>query len=161
MVSDGTLEPTFNKETLEYEVEVDSGLESITVTGITTESTSIVEGNGTYNLENIETEIELIVTAEDGSKTTYKVKVIKDIESSSKIEKLVIKEGQLYPSFHKNTTTSDKYCIATVRIIQQAVTDSTTDISFSVFPTAADKMTVRITTAPAFQNASIKTETAS
>ncbi|MDE5830766.1 MAG: cadherin-like beta sandwich domain-containing protein, partial [Clostridia bacterium] len=104
IVSDGTLDPVFNPGILYYEVLVPEELEQITVTGITNDPLSKIEGNGTYQIEDLETEIKLVVTSEDGNKTTYVVKVIRDVESLSTLKELILKDGEIYPKFHKLIT---------------------------------------------------------
>ena len=104
LVSDGELDPTFNPETLEYTVEVTEEVEEITITGILNDASATIEGNGTYDLTEGDIEIPLVVTAEDGSKTTYKVKVERQIVASSYLKNLVVKDGELYPNFHKLIT---------------------------------------------------------
>ena len=54
-------------------------------------------------MTNSLTVVPLVVEAEDGSRTTYTLKVVKESLVSSLIEKLVIKEGKIKPDFHKNT----------------------------------------------------------
>lgn len=103
ILSDGVLNPTFDPTILSYTVDVESELNEITVTGIANESTSRVTGNGTYKLDENNKEIKLEVEAEDGSKTTYTLEIRKTNILSSKLAKLEIKEGEISPSFHKNT----------------------------------------------------------
>lgn len=104
LLSDGTLEPVFDKDTFEYKVVVPSELDSITVTGVVNSISSSITGNGTYNLTENETEIKLVVTSEDGVETTYTIKVEKDVTNSSKLASLVVKDGELTPHFHKLIT---------------------------------------------------------
>lgn len=104
LLSDGTLDPVFDKNTYEYRVLVPSELETITVTGVLNSVTSSIKGNGTYNLIENETEVKLVVTSEDGNETEYIVKIEKDITTSSKLAKLIVKDGELYPHFHKLIT---------------------------------------------------------
>lgn len=109
VISDSTLEPTFDPTITEYTVRVEDVLEEITVIGFANDSKATVSGNGKYDLTQYETVISLTVTAEDRSKTTYTIKVLKgekkeEEEFSSKLSELVIKQGELTPSFHKNTT---------------------------------------------------------
>lgn len=103
LLSDGNLEPTFDKNTLTYTVNVFDELKEITVTGIPNSQTSTVKGNKTYELNEKNTLIELEVEAEDLSKKTYQIIVKKNNNSSSKLENLIVKEGELSPYFHKNT----------------------------------------------------------
>ena len=106
LLSDGELEPIFNSSTHTYEVEVDESVEEITITGILSDNNATIQGNDTYDLtENEETNINLVVTAEDQTtKETYKIKVIRHINASSYLSKLVVKNGELYPNFHKLIT---------------------------------------------------------
>lgn len=106
IVSDGELDPEFDPDNNEYTVVVTDEVDSIRVTGIVNDPSSKVEGNDLYIFNEDDTEIyvELVVTAEDGSKNTYTVHIIKDITNSSKLKKLVVKDGELYPHFHKNIT---------------------------------------------------------
>jgi len=103
IISDGSLSPSFDPETLTYTVEAFSELTEITVTGVASSKTSTVKGNGTYTLTGNNIVVDLIVEAEDGSKTTYQVIVKKSSDLSSKLSNLVIKEGEISPYFHKNT----------------------------------------------------------
>ena len=103
ILSDGTLDHEFNKDILNYTVTVPEELEIITVTGKAA-ATSTVIGNGTYRLTNDTTVVELMVVAEDGSMKTYTVSIEREVKASSKIIDLVVKDGELYPEFHKNTT---------------------------------------------------------
>lgn len=103
VLSDGNLSPNFDPNTLTYTVNVLDELKEITVTGIPKSKTSTVKGNKTYELNEKNTIIELEVEAEDSSKTIYQIVVKKSNNSSSKLENLIVKEGELSPYFHKNT----------------------------------------------------------
>lgn len=103
VLSDSTLDPVFDSDTLEYNVVVPEELEHITITGIPNSANSTVSGNGVYDV-NQDFSVSLEVTSEDGNKTTYKVNIIRDVTNSSKLSKLVVKEGELYPGFHKLIT---------------------------------------------------------
>ena len=103
LLSDSTLVPTFDPAILSYTVDVPSELDKITITGIPNVANSIVTGNGTYPLDTQSKTIDLVVKAEDGSKTTYQVVVNKPSEYSSKLASLTIKDGEISPRFNKNT----------------------------------------------------------
>ena len=102
-ISDGTLNPEFNSDTLEYNVDVDSLVEEITVLGITNNKNATIKGNGNYSLTDATTDISLVVTAEDGSIKTYTVHVNKEKTASSKLLDIKSQEGILSPEFDKNT----------------------------------------------------------
>ena len=103
LLSDGTLVPTFDSAILSYTVDVPAELDRITVTGTPNTLSSKVTGNGTYELDSQSKIVELVVEADDGSKTTYQVTINKPSEYSSKLASLIIKDGELAPGFNKNT----------------------------------------------------------
>ena len=102
-ISDGDLTPEFNKDTLNYTVEVDSEVEKVTLLGIASNKYATVSGNGNHNLTPGDNTIPIVVTAEDGSTKTYTVIVKRKKEVSSKLLDIKAKEGILSPSFDKNT----------------------------------------------------------
>lgn len=103
LLSDGTLIPTFDPSILAYTVEIPTELESITITGTPNTLTSVVTGNGTYELDTQSKTVDLVVEALDGSKTTYQVTINKPGEFSSKLSSLIVKDGEIKPNFNKNT----------------------------------------------------------
>ena len=107
LVSDGELDPAFDKDTLIYEVEVDESVEEVTINGLATDINAKVSGNGEYDLTGSEeTTVNLEVTSEDNiHKKTYAVKFIRHVNASSYLKDLIVKDGKLYPSFHKLITT--------------------------------------------------------
>ncbi len=103
LLSDESLDPVFNPSTHEYTVNVPEELDSITITGIVNDSSATITGNGTYDVYE-DFIVDLVVTAEDGNKTTYKVNIHRDIPASSYLKQLIVKDGELYPGFHKLIT---------------------------------------------------------
>lgn len=95
VVSNGTLDPVFDKKTFEYNVAVDSSVNSIDITAITEDSTAIMQMNGTtYTsphtltispLNAGKTETTILVTAENGNVVTYKVIVDREADASEVI----------------------------------------------------------------------------
>jgi hypothetical protein len=78
-VNPGTLAPAFNKDTLEYEVNVGNSVNSITVTATANHSGAMVTGTGDTTLNDSETTIRIIVTSEDGSvEKTYTITVTRE-----------------------------------------------------------------------------------
>ena len=74
-VNGNTLTPSFNKYTSEYSVIVGSGVSSITVNASAISDKAKVSGTGTYNLKYGTTEINIKVTAGNGTVRTYSVNV--------------------------------------------------------------------------------------
>lgn len=69
------LTPVFNKDTLEYNLEVENGVESAKITATKEDSTASIKGTGDVSLvEGINT-FEVVVTAQNGSTKTYKVNI--------------------------------------------------------------------------------------
>lgn len=79
----GYFDKEFNSDTLEYTLYVDSYIGKVTLSGEVNDIYATVEGLGEYTLTNDVTEINIDVTAENGSVQTYKVKVVKVYKSSN------------------------------------------------------------------------------
>ena len=67
------LDPKFDKETLEYKIEVDESVEKITINAKTNDSKATVTGTGEIVLSSGENVIQVKVTAENGNEKTYKI----------------------------------------------------------------------------------------
>lgn len=68
-----TLSPVFNKETLEYEVELEPGTEKVNVNASLESKKAKIKGNGEVSVvEGINT-INIVVTAENGNERIYKI----------------------------------------------------------------------------------------
>lgn len=67
------LSPSFDKEALEYTVELDSTVESIKVNASVEDSTASLIGDGEIAVVEGSNTIELVVTAQNGNTRTYKI----------------------------------------------------------------------------------------
>ncbi len=76
----------FNKDTLEYTINVKNDIDKITVNSTLEDSKASVEGNGEFALKVGVNEIKLTVKAEDGTAKEYKLNVIRDIKPKTKRE---------------------------------------------------------------------------
>ena len=85
-LSEGKIE--FNKDTLEYTINVKNEVKKIKVNSTLEDSKATVEGNGEYELKAGINEIKLSVKAEDGTVKEYKIKVIRDIKEKTSRKKL-------------------------------------------------------------------------
>ena len=104
-VSDGTLAPEFNKETLEYVVNVNSDIETITIDSEPEVISTTVTGNGKKELTTGDNNFELVTMAEDGETSlTYKLKVVKPESDNNNIKSLILEEGGLTPTFEPSVT---------------------------------------------------------
>lgn len=77
-VSEGTLNPEFSADTLNYSVVLEKGIESITIDAKATDEKASITGTGEHALEAGDNNIEVVVTAEDGTMKTYEIKVSVD-----------------------------------------------------------------------------------
>ena len=68
------INPKFDKETLEYTVDLESGTTSINIKAITEHNKANIVGAGVKNVTEGVNNFDIVVTAENGSKRTYKLK---------------------------------------------------------------------------------------
>ncbi len=75
-VEGAAISPAFNKETLEYVVELEPNTEKIIVNATKEDSKATLEGGGEIPVSEGENNIEIKVTAENGNVRVYKIKAI-------------------------------------------------------------------------------------
>ena len=98
-----TLNPEFNKDTLEYNVEVENNVEKININAKVNDNKSSVNGTGEKDLEEGLNSFEIIVTAENGATKTYTLKIIRKEKDPIKVTvdgknyTVIRKEGILTP----------------------------------------------------------------
>lgn len=93
--------PSFNGSITEYVLNVQNEVTNIKITGTVEVSTSIVTGNGTYNLVTGDNIIKLTVTSESGLIKVYTVKVVRDKSINDDLSYLFIHEGAIIPNFNE------------------------------------------------------------
>lgn len=74
-VGEYTLSPVFNKDTLEYEVEVPNEIESVHVSASKEDSASTVTGTGDITLTEGTNKVTIVVTAQKGNTKEYVVNI--------------------------------------------------------------------------------------
>ena len=97
----GNIEYTFDRETPEYEFNVDNSVTSISILGVAEDSLSTVAGNKTYNLNTGFNEITIKVTSETGIDRNYVVKITRAKNSNAYLSGITISAGSI--SFDKYT----------------------------------------------------------
>ena len=104
-VHEGPLDPVFNKDQLEYEVEVPFGTEQLTIDVLLADSTATYEIIGNNNLNTGTNEVQVKVTAEDGTTKIYKLNVLVQDEAaySNRLTSLTVSSGTLSPDFDPDT----------------------------------------------------------
>lgn len=106
-----TLSPEFNKDTLEYSVELEPETKSIKVNAAKEDSKATLTGTGDIEVSEGENTINVVVTAQNGTVRTYiikaTVKELSPIEVTINKEKLTVvrkKEALTIPEFYNETT---------------------------------------------------------
>lgn len=106
------ISPTFNKSTLEYNLELENGIDSIVVKAETEDSKSKINGTGTIKVNEGVNKVEIKVTAENGNVRTYIINVtVKElspvtVKIGDKNYTVVRKKGIVDPplNYTENTT---------------------------------------------------------
>ncbi len=111
IINNGELNPTFNKDTLDYTIELENWVDSINIKGIPESKLSIVSGNGNYNLKVGENKYVLTVKAENNTTKSYNIRVIRKAEDTinNYLKTLNVKEGELIPKF---SPANNEYIVA-------------------------------------------------
>ena len=99
VLSNGIIQ--FNKEVLEYSVEVEYEVHEITINATLEDKKAKVEGTGDYKLNVGFNEIKLIVTAEDNSTKEYVIKITRSEEAKVELDS-DIENNQTEDSIPKN-----------------------------------------------------------
>ena len=76
-IAEGAITPEFNSGTLEYQINVPNETTKLTITATPADSNAIVKIAGNEELVVGENAIEVIVTAENGSTTVYKINAVR------------------------------------------------------------------------------------
>lgn len=105
-----TLSPVFNKDNLDYTLKVPNNATKIDVKAITNNEKSSVKIVGNTDLKVGNNVVTVEVTAEDGSKKTYKITVTREeekknepvLDSDATLSKLNVGGYTLSPAFNKN-----------------------------------------------------------
>ncbi|WP_432627204.1 SH3 domain-containing protein [Brotaphodocola sp.] len=72
-----SLTPTFNRDTMSYDLIVDQSVTSIKVNAATIDSNASAAGAGNVTLSGTSTDIKVIVTAQNGTQRTYTIHVVR------------------------------------------------------------------------------------
>lgn len=105
-----TLSPAFSKDNLDYTLKVPNDATKIDVKAITNDEKSSVKIIGNTDLKVGNNVVTVEVTAEDGSKKTYKITVTREeekknepvLDSDATLSKLNVGDYTLSPAFNKN-----------------------------------------------------------
>ena len=90
LLTDQPMNETFSKEKLVYTVDVANSIDEINIQAVTEADISTVTGTGTHSLKVGENVFEIVVTAENNTTRTYKVKVNREASSNNNLSDLKI-----------------------------------------------------------------------
>ena len=89
-VTGNILTPEFDKDVLEYNLEVDYTVEKINVEASSEDNTAVITGMGEHEVSEGNNEILIVVTAENGNERIYKINVL--VKEMDPIEVTIDKE---------------------------------------------------------------------
>ena len=112
-VGDYTLDPAFDKETKEYNVEVPNDVEKVTVLATKEDGNATITGTGEKELQEGNNKIEIVCTAQKGNSLTYVVNINRKELNPIKVtidgkEFGIVRKKDLLPEligFSEDTTT--------------------------------------------------------
>lgn len=89
-----------------YQTSVGASTTSVTVSAAAQDAKAKISGAGSYNLSYGDNNINVVVTAENGAKKTYTIKVNRkdDRSSNNNLASLNVSNGKLNPGFSKGNT---------------------------------------------------------
>jgi hypothetical protein len=118
-VSEGTLNPVFDKNIFDYTVDVAYNIDSITIFAQTTDPNATIKGTGRFFLFIGMNTFPVIVTADDGA--TIQIYTVKVIRSSVGIEKVEVSQNiNVYP----NPTRDMLHIVSDLQIKQIEIYDA-------------------------------------
>ena len=91
MVEGYKLTPEFDKQTLEYNLNISNEVKEITIIANSDDNKATIKGNGKVEVQNNKAECKIEVTAESGTVRTYTIKInnIQEKETEKESEKEV------------------------------------------------------------------------
>ncbi|MDE5888620.1 MAG: cadherin-like beta sandwich domain-containing protein [Bacilli bacterium] len=106
-----TISPTFSKNELEYELEVENDVESVNITASKADGNASVSGAGKVTLSEGMNKVEIVVTAQKGNKKTYVLNITRKelnpitVKVDGKEYNVVRKSENLeVPTYYSSTT---------------------------------------------------------
>lgn len=129
-VGNYTLSPTFDKNTLSYEVEVPNEIESVNISASKDDSTAEVSGTGEKELTEGDNKFAIIVTAQKGNTKTYVVNVYrKELDPISvKVggsEYFIVRKSDALPQYPTFTLTTIQYGTDEIPALHSEITGYT------------------------------------
>ena len=118
-IKDAKLDKEFDKDTLEYTAMLEAGTDKITVEASPSNSGASISGTGEIEVEEGDNDIEIVVTAEDGSIRTYKIKVT--VKEYNPVTVKVKNKDYIVVRNKKNLNPPDNYEASIIKIGSEEV----------------------------------------
>lgn len=118
-IKDASLDKEFDKDTLEYTAMLEAGTDKITVEASPSNGGATITGTGEHEVEEGDNDFEIIVTAEDGSTRTYKIKVT--VKEYNPVTVKIDGKNYIVVRNKKNLTPPDNYEESTLKIGKEEV----------------------------------------
>lgn len=119
--------PSFNKDTLEYAVELEPETTKINVTASPSNSGASIAGSGERQVTDGENNLDIVVTAENGSTRTYKIKAT--VKEYNPITVKIDNKDYTVVRKKSSLTAPNNYKEATVKINNEDVPAFTSEIT--------------------------------
>ena len=103
-VNNGELNPKFNANTTSYSVVVDNNVDTIQIDGTCSGANCKLTGTGLKKLDVGENKYAITVTSEKGTTKDYTLTVTRREKDEAYLQKLLIKDVDLYPEFNSGVT---------------------------------------------------------
>ena len=133
IVSNGILSPCFDANTTNYTAFVSNRIGQTMIYALANHGEANVTGAGPKALNIGDNPFDIVVTAEDGTKKTYTVNIIRaaSLSSDATLATLTVSEGTLSPAFDAGTTSYSVSVINSVSeiTITAAATDGYADVA--------------------------------
>ncbi|MBO5475267.1 MAG: cadherin-like beta sandwich domain-containing protein [Bacilli bacterium] len=126
----------FDKDTLEYVIpELTNNITSLKIDATTEDGDATITGTGSVSLAVGDNDLNVIVTAQDGTKRTYVIKVKRAASDNNFLKNLFVNGYTLSPKFNKNTLNYEVEVLATKATFSSSdvtaiLEDSTASISY-------------------------------
>lgn len=118
-ISGYDLEPSFDKNTLEYKVSVSANTEEIEINAKKDDSKASVSGDGKHSVTEGENKFEIVVTAENGSTKTYIINV--NVSDPNPIEVNIDNKTYTIVKRESNLEAPSNYESTTIKINEQDI----------------------------------------
>lgn len=99
-----SLTPEFNKNTLNYTIDIDANDNILTIGGTKEASSATVVGLETITVDRFPYVHKVVVTSAGGVSRTYSITINKIKSSNANLKQLNVSDGVLSPTFNENTT---------------------------------------------------------